>query len=244
MDIKIKGISLEILTKALAQAREGRLFILDKMLACISAPRDHISQYAPKILQLVIPADRIGELIGPGGKNIKAIIEASGAEIDIEEDDEKKVGQVNIASADQEAIDRAKNLIEAMMHVDQVGDEYDGKVTRIESYGCFVEYGYKKEGLVHVSAMSTSYLDDPHKVVKLGDIVHVRVSAIQDDGKVKMSMLTPEQEAQARGSAGSRRRPDFKGGKRRDNNRDRQRRSFSDNRTHRPDFHDANVGSN
>lgn len=212
MDIKIKGISIEILTKALAQAREGRLFILDKMLAVIPAPRDHISQYAPKIVQLVIPVDRIGELIGPGGKNIKAIIETSGADIDVEENEEKKVGEVNISSTDQEAIDKARELIESMMKIDAIGDEYDAKVTRIESYGAFVQYGYKKEGLIHVSAMTTGYLDDPHKLVKIGDIVHCRISDIQDDGKVKMSMLTPEQEAEAKAHQGNR-RPAFKGGR-------------------------------
>ncbi|MBQ6154309.1 polyribonucleotide nucleotidyltransferase [bacterium] len=218
MDIKIKGISIEILTKALAQAREGRLFILDKMLACIAAPRDHISQYAPKIVQLVIPADRIGELIGPGGKNIKSIIETSGAEIDVEENDEKQVGEVNICSANQEAIDKAKEMIENLMHVDAIGDEFDGKVTRIESYGAFVEYGYKKEGLVHVSQMTTGYLDDPHKVVKLGDVVHARIFDIQPDGKVKLTLLTREQEAEQKAQRANN-RSDFKGGRARNNNR-------------------------
>ncbi|MBQ6437907.1 polyribonucleotide nucleotidyltransferase [bacterium] len=222
MDIKIKGISLEILTKALAQAHEGRLFILDKMLSCISAPRDHISQYAPKIVQLTIPADRIGELIGPGGKNIKAIIEKSGAEVDVEENEEKKIGEVNIASQSQEAIDTARAMIEAMMHVDAIGDEFDGEVTRIENYGCFVKYGPNKEGLVHVSAMSTEYLDDPHKVVQLGQQVHVRISDIQPDGKVKMSFLTAEQEAASRGNRAN--KPAFKGGRQNDRNR---RRGFN-----------------
>ena len=211
MDIKVKGISLEILTAALAQAREGRLFILDKMLSVLPEPRKEISQYAPKISQLVIPSDKIGELIGPGGKNIKAIIEASGADIDVEEDEEKRIGQVNISSPDQEAINKAKEMIEALLHEDVIGDEYDGQVSRIESYGAFVKYGYGKEGLVHVSAMSTDYVDDAHKVVQLGDIVHVRVSDIQPDGKVKLSMLTPEQEAAAKSRRDS--KPQFKGGR-------------------------------
>ena len=218
MDIKIKGISIEILTKALAQAREGRLFILDKMLATIPAPREHISQYAPKIVQLTIAADRIGELIGPGGKNIKAIIEESGAEIDIEEDEVNKIGEVNISSADQEAIDKARALIESMMHIDAIGDEHDGTVTRIESYGAFVQYGYHKEGLVHVSAMTSGYLDDPHKVVKLGDTVHVRVSDIQPDGKIKLSMLSVEEEAAAKEKRNAS-KPSFKGGRQNSNRR-------------------------
>ncbi|MDO5561163.1 MAG: polyribonucleotide nucleotidyltransferase [bacterium] len=214
MDIKIKGITLEILTKALAQAREGRLFILDKMLACLAEPRPEISQYAPKIVQLTIPADRIGELIGPGGKNIKSLIETSGAQIDVEEDEEKKIGQVNISSSDQAAIQKAVDMVQGMMKVDTIGDEYDGVVTRIENYGCFVNYGFNKEGLVHVSAMSTEYLDDPNKLVKLGDTIHVRISDIQPDGKVKMSMLTAEQEEQAKANRPA--RPAFRGGRQND----------------------------
>ena len=212
MDIKISGITLEILTQALAQAREGRLFILEKMLAVIDQPRTEISKYAPKILQLTIPADRIGELIGPGGKNIKRIIELSGADIDVEENEEKKIGEINISSPDQEAIERARKMVTAMMKEDVIGDEYEGEVTRIESYGAFVKYGFNKEGLVHVSAMATEYLDDPHKLVKLGDMVHVRISDIQPDGKVKMSMLSPEQEATAKANRPA--RPEFKGGRR------------------------------
>lgn len=228
MDIKIKGITVEILTQALAQAREGRMFILGKMLACLAAPRGTISQYAPKIAQIVIPADRIGELIGPGGKMIKSIIETTGAQIDVDEDEEKKIGMVNISSTDQAAIDQAYNLIESMMKPDQIGDEYDGTVTRIENYGAFVNYGFNKEGLVHVSAMSTGYLDDPNTVVKLGDVVHVRISDIQPDGKVKMSMLTAEQEAEAAAKRQSSDRPRFSndrnsGGNRRFDRRDNRR---------------------
>lgn len=234
MDIKISGITLEILTKALAQAREGRLFILNKMLACIDAPRPEISPYAPKIVQLTIPSDRIGELIGPGGKNIKALIEASGAQIDVEEDEEQKIGMVNISSPDHANIDKAVAMVQGMMKVDEIGDEYDGEVVRIENYGAFVKYGYNKEGLVHVSAMATEYLDDPNKVVKLGDIVHVRVSDIQPDGKVKMSMLTKEQEETARANRpprqefrGGRQNNDRRnGGNRRPFNRDRRPRNY------------------
>jgi polyribonucleotide nucleotidyltransferase len=215
MDIKISGITLEILTKALAQARQGRLEILEKMLAVLPEPRPEISPYAPKIVQLTIPADRIGELIGPGGKNIKRIIELSGADIDVEENEEKQLGEINISSPDPQAIERARSMVTTMMKEDVIGDEYDGQVTRIESYGAFVKYGFNKEGLVHVSAMATDYLDDPHKLVKLGDTVHVRISDIQPDGKVKMSMLSAEQEATAKTNRPP--RPEFKGGRRFDN---------------------------
>ncbi len=211
MDIKIKGITVEILTQALAQAKEGRLHILGKMMECIDAPRTDISQYAPKIVQITIPSDRIGELIGPGGKNIKALIEESGAQIDVEEDEVAKIGQVNISSSDPEAIKKAQEMVEGMMKIDEIGEEYDGVVTRIENYGAFVKYGYNKEALVHISGMSVDYLDDPNKVVSLGDTVHVRISEIQPDGKIKMTMLTPEQEEQAKASRPPKK--DFRGGR-------------------------------
>ena len=217
MDIKISGISLEILTKALEQARVGRLEILDKMLAVLPEPRAQLSPYAPKIVQLTISADRIGELIGPGGKNIKRLIELSGADIDVEENEDKGIGEINISSSDSSAIDKAREMITSMMKEDVVGDEYDGEVVRIENYGAFVKYGFGKEGLVHVSAMSTEYLDDPHKLVQLGDTVHVRISEIQADGKVKLSMLSREQEEQSRGNRAN--RPEFRGGRRMDGNR-------------------------
>lgn len=217
MDIKISGISLEILTKALEQARVGRLEILDKMLAVLPEPRAQLSPYAPKIVQLTISADRIGELIGPGGKNIKRLIELSGADIDVEENEDKGIGEINISSSDSSAIDKAREMITSMMKEDVVGDEYDGEVVRIENYGAFVKYGFGKEGLVHVSAMSTEYLDDPHKLVQLGDTVHVRISEIQADGKVKLSMLSREQEEQSRGNRVN--RPEFRGGRRMDANR-------------------------
>jgi polyribonucleotide nucleotidyltransferase len=235
MDIKISGITVEILTEALEQARIGRLFILSKMLSIIDAPRPELSPYAPKIVQVTIPADRIGELIGPGGKNIKRIIELSGAEIDVEENETKNVGEINISSPDQEAIDRARDMITSMMKEDVIGDEYDGTVTRIESYGAFVKYGFNKEGLVHVSAMSPTYLDDPHKLVKLGDTVHVHISDIQPDGKVKMSMLTAEQEAAAKSNRPAS-RSEFRGGRQRFPQRGRnfssgnRRPSFGGNR--------------
>src|SRR5258708_1272347 len=134
MDIKIKGIPAEVMRQALGQAKVGRMHILGKMLAVIPEPRKTLSPFAPKIQQLEIPADRIGELIGPGGKNIKAIIEMTGAEIDVDEDEERKVGLVNIGSSDQAKVDHAYQYISSMMREFKVGDELDVVVTRIESY--------------------------------------------------------------------------------------------------------------
>lgn len=198
MDIKIKGIPMDVMKQALAQAREGRLFILDKMLACIAEPRKELSPLAPKVAQLRIPGDRIGELIGPGGKVIKNIIATTGAQVDVEEDEETSEGVVNISSEDQAKIDEAMNWISGMMRTVEIGEEFDGTVTRVESYGAFVEYLPNREGLVHVSGMSTEFVQDAHDIVKLGDTVHVRLTGIDDDGKVKLSMLSAEDDQKAR----------------------------------------------
>ncbi|MCL2109992.1 polyribonucleotide nucleotidyltransferase [Microgenomates group bacterium] len=204
MDIKVKGISTKILTEALAKAKTARLFILDKMLEIISEPRKELSVYAPKIQQLVIPAGKIGELIGPGGKNIKRLIEQFEVQIDVDEDEEKQVGNVNVSGTDLEAIERCVKYIAGMMHEAAVGEEYEAVVTRVESYGAFAEYLPSQEGLIHVSAMSTDYVRDASDIVKLGDKVHIRVSGIQDDGKIKLSMLTLEQEEEVAASRNAR----------------------------------------
>lgn len=195
MDIKLTGLSRKILEEALEQAKAGRMHIMGKMMEAIDQPRNSLSQFAPKIKQIVIPADRIGELIGPGGKNIKALIEETQTEIDVEEDEEQGVGLVNISCEDQEKIDAAAERIANMMHQVEVGEEFDGKVTRIEDYGIFVDIPGNKEGLVHISAMAVDYVKDPRTLVKLGDVVHVRVSEIKDDGKIGLSMLSAEDEA-------------------------------------------------
>lgn len=196
MDIKIKGIPFDVMKQALNQAREGRLHILDKMLACIPEPRKEVSALAPKVQQIRIPADRIGELIGPGGKVIKNIIAMTGADIEVEE--VEGFGVVNVSSDDQAKIDSAITWISGMMRTLEVGEEFDGVVTRVEAYGAFVEFMPEREGLVHVSQMSTEYVRDAHDLYKVGDSVHVRVAGIDEEGKVKLTMLTPEQEEQAR----------------------------------------------
>jgi polyribonucleotide nucleotidyltransferase len=204
MDIKLKGLSKDILTQALEQAKAGRLHILAKMLECIAEPRTELSQYAPKIEQLEIPADRIGELIGPGGKNIKEIIATTGAEIDVDEDKERGVGLVNISSPDADKIAAAVTTISNMMRVIEVGEEFEGPVVRIEDFGAFVQYLPGRDGLVHVSKMSTEYVGDPRDVVTMDQVVKVRVSEIKDDGKISLTMLTPEQEEEARAKGGDR----------------------------------------
>ncbi len=191
MDIKITGITMEILTEALQHAHKGRMHILGKMLECIDTPRTKLAASAPKIERLQIPVDKIGELIGPGGKNIKNIIAVSEAQVSVEDD-----GSVFVSSSDQEAIDNASRMIRDMMMTFEPGQEFDGVVERIEDYGAFVELVSGKSGLLHVSAMSTEYVGDPRQVVNIGDTVHVRVVEVDGD-RVRLTMLTPEQEAEA-----------------------------------------------
>lgn len=223
MDIKLKGIPRTVLEEALEQARAGRMHIMSKMLEAISAPRTDLSEYAPKVQQLTIPQDRIGELIGPGGKMIKSIIEKTGAEISVDEDKDRAVGLVNISSPDQEKIDAAYSIINNMMRVMEIGEEFTGTVTRVESYGAFVEYLPEREGLVHVSAMSVDFVKDANDLVKVGDTVTVRIAEIKEDGKIGLTMLTPEEQAEVeakraeRGDRGSDRggnRGGFGGGNR------------------------------
>lgn len=209
MDIKLTGLSMEVLKEALERARLGRIHIMDEMLKALPEVRTQLSAYAPKIEQVTIPTDRIGELIGPGGKMIKNIIAVSEAEVDVDEDEERGLGLVNISSPSQEAIDKAKEMIANVMYEPQVGDEFDGTVVRIENYGAFVEYLPGNDGLVHVSEMASEYVGDPNEVVKMGQEIHVRIVEIKDDGKVSLSMLSEEDREKARSNRSE--RPAFRG---------------------------------
>lgn len=205
MDIKVSGISFEVLETALAQAKDARLQIMDVMLKAIAEPRKALSQYAPKIEQFEVPTDKIGEIIGPGGKNIKLIMKDTGAEVDI--DDSSGKGMVTVSGIDQTAITKAVEWIKGMTHVPQPGEEYDGIVTRVEGYGCFVKFLPGQQGLVHVSRMSTEYVSDASALVKEGDTVHVFVKGVDDQGRVDLSMvpldqLKPEAPREDRGGRG------------------------------------------
>ncbi len=187
MDIKVSGISFDVLTQALAQAKDARMQIMDVMLKAISEPRKSLSQYAPKIVQFEIPMDKIGEVIGPGGKMIKLIMAETGSQVDI--DDSSGKGLVTVSGVDPEGMDRAVTWIKGMVHVPVAGEEYDGTVTRVEGYGCFVEFAPGKQGLVHVSRMSKDYVQDASSLVKVGDKVHVYVKGVDDQGRVDLSMV-------------------------------------------------------
>ncbi|MEA2056236.1 MAG: polyribonucleotide nucleotidyltransferase [Patescibacteria group bacterium] len=226
MDIKLPGITIEILREALAKAKDGRLQILDKMLSCIDESRSQISKFAPKIVQVEIPVDKIGEVIGPGGKVIKGIMEETGVEIDVDEDEEREVGMVNISSEDQAAIDRAREIVEGIVKEVQVGEEYQGVVNRIENYGAFVNILPGKDGLVHVSNMANKFVKDPNTIVSMGDRVEVRVVEIKDGGKIGLSMLTEEEEKQQ--NEDRKKRNSKRNGNSRSNSRNRR-----DNKRHR-----------
>jgi polyribonucleotide nucleotidyltransferase len=232
MDIKLTGLSMEVLKEALERARVGRIHIMDEMLKALPEARTKLSSYAPKIEQVTIPTDRIGELIGPGGKMIKNIIAVSEAEVDVDEDEERGVGLVNISSPSQEAIDKAKEMIANIMYEPEVGAEFDGEVVRIENYGAFVEYLPGNDGLVHVSEMSSEYVGDPNEVVKMGQEVHVRIVEIKDGGKVSLSMLSEEERQKARSNRSE--RPPFRGD--RGGNRNGGRRDNSGRGGDRPRF--------
>lgn len=200
MDIKISGIPVDVLEKALEQARVGRKHILDEMLKVLPEPRKQLSTHAPKITTVSIDKERIGEIIGPGGRMIKAIIAETGADVDVNDE-----GNVFITSEDDQAVERAKNWILDIVSEVEVGEEHTGEVTRVESYGAFVKISPTKEGLVHVSKMAVGYVDHAEKVVNLGDTVSVRVDGVDDQGKISLTMLTPEQEAEAKAAQGERR---------------------------------------
>ena len=182
MDIKIHGLSREILLAALQQARKGRLFILGKMAECIAAPAAHLSPYAPKIITMQIPVDKIRDVIGTGGKTINKIISETGVKMDVEED-----GRIYIATPDEEAAQRAKKIVESLTHDVAAGETYLGRVTRLMKFGAFVEILPGKEGLVHVSQLAIQRVEKPEDVVHEGDEIMVKVTEIDDKGRINLS---------------------------------------------------------
>ncbi|KUO66049.1 MAG: polyribonucleotide nucleotidyltransferase [Gracilibacter sp. BRH_c7a] len=188
MDIKIKGVSREVLTEALAQARRGLDFILDKMLQVLPEPRKELSRYAPRIISFAIHPDKIRDIIGPGGKIIKKIVEETGAKIDIEDD-----GRVFISAIDGEAGERALKIVQSLTQEVQVGQIYKGKVVRIMDFGAFVEVipgvlGLSgKDGLVHISQLDVGRVNKVEDVVKLGDEILVKATGIDKQGRLNLS---------------------------------------------------------
>ncbi|MBL9109440.1 MAG: polyribonucleotide nucleotidyltransferase, partial [Myxococcales bacterium] len=182
MDIKIAGLSRDILSRALEQARQGRLHILGKMLETLSQPRADLSKWAPRITTLKVKPDQIRLVIGPGGKTIKGIIDQTGVAIDVEDD-----GTVNIASSDPEAVKKALDIIKGLTAEPEVGAIYKGTVTRIADFGAFIEVLPGTDGLLHVSEMAHTRVERVTDVMKEGDVVEVKVIEVGRDGKIRLS---------------------------------------------------------
>jgi len=182
MDIKIAGLSRPIMEQALEQARQGRLHLLDIMEATIAAPRTEISSYAPRIISIHIDPDKIRDVIGPGGKTIRAICEQTGARINIEDD-----GQVEIATSDEAAAENAVRIIEGLTREPQIGEVFEGTVKRVEAYGAFVEILPNKDGLLHVSEIAHERTREVSDVLKLGDKIQVKIIGIDQNDRIKLS---------------------------------------------------------
>jgi polyribonucleotide nucleotidyltransferase len=182
MDIKIEGLSRDILQRALDQAREGRLHILGKMLESLGEARADLSKYAPRITSLRVKPDQIRLIIGPGGKTIKGIVDQTGVAIDVEDD-----GTVNIASSDPEAVKRAIDLVKGLTAEPEIGATYKGTVKRIVEFGAFVEILPNTDGLVHISELDHKRIDRVEDVLKEGDVVDVKVISVDREGKIRLS---------------------------------------------------------
>jgi len=182
MDIKIAGISVQILTEALEQARQARLKLLEHMMGTLPAPKTELSVYAPRMIMVQIPIDKIGALIGPGGKNIRRIIEETGAEVEVEDD-----GSVYISSLDSLAVERAKEQVSGLTVEAEVGKIYKGKVTRIMGIGVFVEILPGKEGLIRMNQLSDHFVEKAEDVCKEGEEMEVKVLEVDQQGRINLS---------------------------------------------------------
>ena len=232
MDIKIAGITRVILNDALQQAKRGRSFILGKMLEVIDKPADDLSPYAPRVKSMKIPVDKIREVIGTGGKMVNKIIEETGVVIDIKDD-----GGVFITSPDLESIERAMKMIEDVCHDFEVGEVFENAVvTRIEKFGAFVDLLPGREGLCHISQLAHERVENVEDVVSIGDTLSVKVTEIDERGKVNCShkALLPAPEFSPKkfdsDKKFSGRDRDFGGGKSFNRNSNSNRGNFNGNR--------------
>jgi polyribonucleotide nucleotidyltransferase len=195
MDIKVSGLSRDIMERALEQARQGRIQLLDCMAQAIAEPRPDISPYAPRIIQIKIDVDQIRNVIGPGGKMIRSIIDQTGARINVEDD-----GTIQIATNDETAAQKAIEIIEGLTREPEIGEEFEGVVKRIEPYGAFVEILPNQDGLLHISELSMERIPDIRDVLSEGDTLRVRIIDIDSNDRIKLSRrVILEEEARARG---------------------------------------------
>ncbi|HQL41481.1 MAG TPA: S1 RNA-binding domain-containing protein, partial [Candidatus Omnitrophota bacterium] len=182
LDLKIRGISIELLAQAIAQSKRARFQILDKMHAVLPSSREKVSEYAPKIVELHIDPSKIGEVIGPGGRIIKKIIAETEAAIDIEDD-----GTIFISSPSQASCDKAIEFIRGITEDPEVGRIYDAVVKKVTNFGAFCEFLPGREGLVHVSELSDKFVKDVESVVKVGDKFKVKILKVDEQNRVNLS---------------------------------------------------------
>jgi polyribonucleotide nucleotidyltransferase len=199
LDLKLPGVSLQLMEEAIYRTRDARMKVLDVMQGALAAPRTELSQYAPRIETIKIPVDKIGMLIGPGGKTIKGIVAETGAEINIEDD-----GSVHIYSNNGESLERAKQIIAGMFKEIEIGETYQGRVVSTKEFGAFVECLPGKEGLVHISELAFTRVNKTEDVVRAGDSILVKCIGIDDKGRVKLSRkaaMKERDEAEQKGAA-------------------------------------------
>jgi len=189
MDIKCRGLTRAILRQALSQAREGRMVILKKMLTALRAPRTQISPYAPKLERIQINPEKIGLIIGPGGKNIRRLQEETGTNIEVEDD-----GTVTVSGPDSASVDRCRKILEDMTAEVEIGAVYEGKVVSVKEFGAFIEILPGQEGLCHVSELSDDFVKRVTDVVHIGDKVKAKVIDVDEQGKIKLSIKAVEGE--------------------------------------------------
>jgi polyribonucleotide nucleotidyltransferase len=191
MDIKVSGVTMEIMRTALEQARQGRMHILEKMQETLAQARSDVSKHAPRIVTIRIPVDKIRDVIGPGGKMIRSIIERTGVKIDVEDD-----GRVNVASADEASAQKAIGIIQELTATPELNKTYLGKVQRITDFGAFVEIMPGVDGLLHVSEIANYRVKDVRYELKEGEQIMVKVINVDPSGKVRLSrkaLLAPDE---------------------------------------------------
>jgi polyribonucleotide nucleotidyltransferase len=232
MDIKVGGITMDIMRKALEQARQGRFEILDAMHAALESPREQISAYAPRIVTIRIPTEKIRDVIGPGGKTIRSIIEKTGVKIDVEDD-----GRVNVASADETAAAKAIAMIQELTATPELNKSYMGRVERITDFGAFIEIMPGVDGLLHVSEIANYRVKDVRDELAEGEQVMVKVINVDPSGKVRLSrkaLLAPDEGTEPRNPRPVSSAPDSGGY---DGGRDRGDRGGGGGRDRRPRRH-------
>jgi len=194
LDIKISGVSLEIIEEALAKARKARQFIIGEMNRVIEKPREFLSPHAPHIVTTAVPQDKIGVIIGPGGRVIKKIIQDTGADIDIDDVEEL----VTISSMDEESTNRALEIVKSIIQEPKVGDIYSGTVKKVTDFGAFVEIAPGREGLVHVSELSEHFVKNVSDVIKVGDKIRVKLINVDDLGRLSLSKRKAESKSDSK----------------------------------------------